>query len=204
MKYSFAVACLLGLSSAVKISGDPVSWDKDTLPDCPADKTRTVMDDGKTHVTKYPYVGASCKIQVEEEGITLIQTHGPSDEYSFAAQTEAAPATAAQTTVAAPASASGATKPEDQRRSTASEDARYRQPDYAPEVPEPAPPAKPPAPVYPNYNSPTWRPDGYRSPNFQDVEHCPNFNERFTLTNGRTYAVPYPRSGWNCRNGYGL
>lgn len=68
MKYSFAIACLLGVSSSILLESrddpEPVSWLKDTLPDCPKDKKRTIMDDGKTHITKYPYVGATCKIQV--------------------------------------------------------------------------------------------------------------------------------------------
>jgi hypothetical protein len=37
-------------------------WDKDSLPDCPEDADRTVMDDAETHVTKYPFVGATCKL----------------------------------------------------------------------------------------------------------------------------------------------
>ena len=52
-----AAAQSMRLTEAV----DPVSWDKDTLPDCPSDPTRTKMDDYKTHVVKYPYVGATCK-----------------------------------------------------------------------------------------------------------------------------------------------
>ena len=38
----------------------PVAWLKDTLPACPDDKNRTIMDDGKTHIVKFPYVGAVC------------------------------------------------------------------------------------------------------------------------------------------------
>ena len=37
-------------------------WDKSSLPDCPEDKNRIIMDDGETHVTKYPYVGATCQL----------------------------------------------------------------------------------------------------------------------------------------------
>ena len=40
----------------------PVAWLKDTLPSCPDDKNRTIMDDGKTHIVKYPYVGAVCQL----------------------------------------------------------------------------------------------------------------------------------------------
>jgi hypothetical protein len=30
------------------------------------------------------------------------------------------------------------------------------------------------------------------------LEHCPDFDERFTLVDGKTRAVPYPRKGYNC------
>lgn len=36
------------------------------------------------------------------------------------------------------------------------------------------------------------------------LEHCPDFNERFTLVNGRTRAIPYPENGYNCTREYGL
>jgi len=36
------------------------------------------------------------------------------------------------------------------------------------------------------------------------LEHCPDFNERFTLANGRTKAIKYPSNGYNCTNEYGL
>ena len=91
---------------------DPVSWDPDTLPDCPADPKRTKMDDMKTHVTKYPYVGATCKLQIGETALIM---------------TGAAPSF-----------------------------------------------------------DPT------------SVEHCPDFDERMTLKNGKTRAIPYPQAGWNC------
>ena len=79
MKVTFAVACLLSASSAVKIKGrkdgpwvydsSKTPWYKDTLPDCPADPARTIMDDGKTHVSKYPNVGSTCKFQVGSESL---------------------------------------------------------------------------------------------------------------------------------------
>ena len=58
MKYSLVIAAFLGTISAVRLS-EP--WDKDSLPECPKDKRRTIMDDQKTHVASYPYVGATCK-----------------------------------------------------------------------------------------------------------------------------------------------
>ena len=39
---------------------EPIAWDAATLPPCPSPE-RTMMDDGLTHVVKYPYVGATCK-----------------------------------------------------------------------------------------------------------------------------------------------
>ena len=103
MKYSFAVALLLGTISAVHLNKStdpkPIPWDKDTLPSCPADGKRTIMDDGRTHIVKYPRVGASCKIQVVEEGITLIQLAEPEVVPELSA--EAAPA--APSTTATPA-----------------------------------------------------------------------------------------------------
>ena len=36
------------------------------------------------------------------------------------------------------------------------------------------------------------------------VEHCPDFDERQTLVNGRTQAVAYPAKGWNCHRSLGL
>ena len=42
----------------------PVAWLKETLPACPTDENRTIMDDGKTHIVKFPYVGAVCQAQI--------------------------------------------------------------------------------------------------------------------------------------------
>jgi hypothetical protein len=36
------------------------------------------------------------------------------------------------------------------------------------------------------------------------LEHCPDFDERFTLVDGRTRAVPYPRKGYNCNPEYSM
>ena len=32
-----------------------------------------------------------------------------------------------------------------------------------------------------------------------DAQHCPDFDERHTLLDGRTIAIPYPAAGWNCK-----
>jgi len=34
------------------------------------------------------------------------------------------------------------------------------------------------------------------------LEHCPNFNERFTLLDGVRKAVSYPNKGYNCNNSW--
>jgi len=65
MKISFAVAMLLQTSQSIRITDpkvEPKSWDPKTLQACPTDPARTILDDGKTHVAKYPFVGASCKL----------------------------------------------------------------------------------------------------------------------------------------------
>jgi hypothetical protein len=37
-----------------------------------------------------------------------------------------------------------------------------------------------------------------------DLQHCPDFNDRMTLTDGKTKGIPYPQKGFNCRADYGL
>jgi len=34
------------------------------------------------------------------------------------------------------------------------------------------------------------------------MEHCPDFDERFTLANGQTRAIAYPQPGYNCSPAY--
>lgn len=38
----------------------------------------------------------------------------------------------------------------------------------------------------------------------RSVEHCPDFDERFTLVDGRTRAIAFPAAGWNCNPDYHL
>ena len=122
----FSAIALIATATATTIR-EP--WDKDSLPDCPADPERTVMDDGETHVTKYPYVGATCKLQIGD--VNMVMLNG-------------------------------------------------------------APAAAPPAPAPP------------KIPDLSHLEHCPDFNERFTLVNGRTRAIAYPNAGYNCNPEYTL
>lgn len=66
------------------------------------------MDDGSTHITKYPYNGATCKLQVQEQGVTLIQLGA--DPVAEVAPAAAAAAPAAELGAAAPAAELGAPK----------------------------------------------------------------------------------------------
>jgi len=36
------------------------------------------------------------------------------------------------------------------------------------------------------------------------MEHCPDFDERFTLNDGQTRAIAYPQPGYNCNPAYSL
>jgi hypothetical protein len=47
-------------------------------------------------------------------------------------------------------------------------------------------------------------PAGLKGFNINTLEHCPDFNERMTLLNGKTKAVSYPQKGFNCNADYGL
>ena len=75
MKFTLLVACLTVMASSTNAvhmrkkgngpwvwDSSKTPWDKDSLTDCPG-PGRTIMDDGKTHVSKYPNVGATCKFQ---------------------------------------------------------------------------------------------------------------------------------------------
>ena len=54
---------LSGVPGTVTPENKPLSWDPNTLPACPP-HPRTLLDDGETQAVKYPFVGASCKMQV--------------------------------------------------------------------------------------------------------------------------------------------
>jgi len=48
------------------------------------------------------------------------------------------------------------------------------------------------------------KPAGHKGLDLNTIEHCPDFNERFSLLNGVTKAVAYPQPGYNCNAAYGL
>jgi hypothetical protein len=41
-------------------------------------------------------------------------------------------------------------------------------------------------------------------PSVDSLPHCPDFDERFTLADGKTKAVPYPQIYYNCKADYQL
>jgi len=45
---------------------------------------------------------------------------------------------------------------------------------------------------------------GLKGFDIHSLEHCPDFNERMTLLDGKTRAVAYPSAGFNCNADYGL
>ena len=178
MKFAVAFA-LLASVDATRISalGDPdytpeklpkfedsVSWDPTTLPPCPGEG-RTVMDDGKTHVTKYPYVGATCIAQLSSAVPTedLIMTTAAFDPWALEHC------------------------PDFDERFTLT-DGKTRAVPY-------------PKKGY-NCHSEWALPQQSFDP--MSMEHCPDFDERFTLTDGKTRAIPYPRKGYNCNNEWAL
>ena len=71
----FALIAAIASTQAI-VTREP--WDRDSLPDCPEDEARTRMDDGKTHVSKYPNVGATCKLQIG--GLSLVMLGDDGDK----------------------------------------------------------------------------------------------------------------------------
>ena len=47
-------------------------------------------------------------------------------------------------------------------------------------------------------SEPNW------GPSVNSLPHCPDFDERFTLADGVTKAVPYPEVYYNCKSDYQL
>ena len=54
---------------------------------------------------------------------------------------------------------------------------------------------------------PLYKPYGYaglKGVDMTTLEHCPDFNERMTLIDGKTKGVAYPAAGFNCNADYAL
>ena len=138
------------------------------------------MDDGKTHVVKYPYVGATCTMQLSEPA--LAEEEG---------EDEAKPKKGAKKG-AKPAAKKGA-KP------AAKKGAK------PPAKKGPAPPVKgangkvSDGTLKGSIKNKPWPPAGKDLP-WSGVQHCPDFNERRTLKDGKTTAVQWPAKGFNCHN----
>ena len=166
-KYPFVgatcVAQLSAPSSSMLLQDDkkePVSWDKDTLPNCPGNE-RTILDDGKTHAVKYPYVGATCQNQMTKPADSdLIFTTEAVDPWKLQHCPDF-----------------------DERHTLV--DGKTRAIPY-PEA---------------GYNChKEWALNQQPVPAVAGLEHCPDFDERHTLVDGVTWAVPYPQTGYNCNN----
>ena len=54
----------------------------------------------------------------------------------------------------------------------------------------------------PRYVMPVYT--GLKGFNVNSLEHCPDFNERMTLLDGKTRGVSYPQPGFNCNANYGM
>jgi len=161
----------LGLSEAPKYPGS--DFDPSKVQHCPNFDERFTLVDGRTRAVPYPNPGWNC-----HQGLGLSEAYGapkyPGSDFD-PSKVQHCPNFDERFTLV---------------------DGRTR------------------AVAYPN---PGWNchqglglsegaPDKWPGKDFdpRNVEHCPDFDERFTLSNGRTYAVPYPRKGWNCHRGLGL
>lgn len=242
MKITFAVACLLSSSKAVKLSNNgpwewdasKTPWDRDTLPDCPSDSGRTIMDDGKTHVSKYPNVGATCKMQVGETSLIMLgeaeqePPHGPPvDSLPHCPDfDERMTLTDGRTKAVAYPGIGYNCKADYQLQEK--KQSLAQDPNWGPSVNtlEHCPDfderftlvdGKTRAIPYPEVGfncTPSYqmiqrlnlqqKSDPNWGPNVNTLEHCPDFNERFTLVDGRTKAVPFPEVGFNCKADYQL
>ena len=145
------------------------------------------MDDAKTHVTKYPYVGATCQVQLEDEGLVFLNIDLDGDDAKPAAEA----------------------KPKAEKKEAKKEESK----EPAKEERETDPDAKPkdmnddPACKKDMFKTKLYEPYEHRGhcmnpPLYPTMEHCP-IDERVMLQDGRTKAVPYPKPGFNC-NPYGI
>jgi hypothetical protein len=153
------------------------------------------MDDG-THVSKFPNVGATCQLQIG--GLSLVMLGGEP------AKAEPAPGEAA-VKAADPAPVpekkedfsglKGLEHCPDMNERFTLRDGRtlaraYPGPGYNCSNEYGLAQAAPVSPI--------------GAPNLDHLEHCPDFNERYTLRNGTDMAVPYPKAGFNCNPAWSL
>jgi hypothetical protein len=146
------------------------------------------MDDGSTHVTKYPYNGATCAMQLPGSDDLLFVNESLLDN---------------KPKVEDPAAALELCPNDDDDNSDFLKDGKtkpvpYPKVGYNCKIQETESLSQLSPKDLPN-NKPAL-------PNFDEskLEHCPDFNERFTLVNGTTRAIPYPRKGYNCQAGWAV
>jgi len=68
----------------------------------------------------------------------------------------------------------------------------------------PAAPAKAGAKAGPESRYVPYKYPGLKGFDLTTLEHCPDFNERMTLLDGKTKGVAYPTPGFNCNADYGM
>lgn len=151
------------------------------------------MDDGKTHVSKFPNVGATCKMQVGETSLIMlgsdqsknIDDMPPSD--SLVQDPNWGPSV--NTLEHCPDFDERFTLTDGQTKAIPFPQVGFN--------------------CTPSYQmvqrlelqqkkDPNW------GPGVNSLQHCPDFDERFTLTDGVTKAVAYPGIGYNCKSDYQL
>jgi hypothetical protein len=146
------------------------------------------MDDGKTHVSKYPNVGATCRMQKDASLVQFVDDSALVEEDPRAGPM----AGEVQTLEHCP----------DFNERFTLKDGRTKGVPY-PEI---------------GFNcNPDYQLNEKRSlvqlssedppnigPPVDSLPHCPDFDERMTLNDGKTRGVAYPAVGYNCKADYQL
>ena len=172
MKISFAVACLIASSSALKVREVPWGPDVNALEHCPDFDERFTLADGKTRAIPYPQVYYNCKADYQ-----LVQKKSNDPNWGPNVNTlEHCPDFDERFTLA-----DGKTKaiPFPQVYYNCKADYQLTQKAN-------------------KKQDPNW------GPSVNSLEHCPDFDERFTLADGKTKAIPYPQVYYNCKADYQL
>jgi hypothetical protein len=245
MKLTIAVAALLNCNvNGVRLPKQE-PWDKASLPQCPQDTRRTIMDDGLTHVTKYPFNGATCAMQLPATGeLVFVDENAMGDSLpnnapalpNFGVKTlEHCPdfneryTLVNGTTKAIPYPVTGyncqhawALVQEPTKPKVADPSAKLELcPNDEDDNSEFLKDLKTVPIAYPKlgYNCRVLETESLAQVNGADLphnapglpdfgvktlEHCPDFNERYTLVNGTTAAVAYPAKGYNCQHAWAL
>jgi len=220
MKTSFAVACLVASSSALKLSDPGLGPSVNSLEHCPDFDERFTLADGKTRAIPYPQVYYNCRADYQ-----LLQKKSSDPNWGPGVNgLEHCPDFDERFTLA-----DGKTKaiPFPQVYYNCKADYQLTQkkdPNWGPPVDS--------LPHCPDFDERFTLADGttkavpypqiyyncksdYQLVQKQEkakdigsdianLQHCPDFDERFTLTDGKTMAVPYPQKNYNCNPEYAL